>query len=67
MTRNPANEQKVKMYILAGLATAIPSVLITPNQDDDRILFGLINKVNDPVEWNQWLDLIFGPQQRKPV
>lgn len=59
--RNPETEARVRAILLGALGAQLPWVLLTKTKDDDRILLGLIQEVNDPVEWAKWLDLILGP------
>jgi hypothetical protein len=59
--RNPISEAKVRTILSAALQTGYFVSLLTKTPDDDRITLGLLQLVNDPVEWAKWADLIFGP------
>ena len=61
-SRTPEREAKVRLYLTAALSGYLPIAMLTRTADDDRIVLGLLQMVNDPAEWDKWADLIFGPK-----
>lgn len=62
VTRDPAAEAKIRGYLLGGLGSAQFIAMFTKTTVDDRLVARAMQKIADPVFWNELADDIWGPQ-----